>query len=150
MRRALVRASWAHIEGTVFAVKRLLLRACDLGSVDLSAAEREFLSELLVIVDSAGNAKLESKWFDTLSNIKRTFKLDASHFDLDWRPDFGTGGWEQLIQFLDIRHRVTHPKSVEQLDLKDSEAEIYRKAWASSMSFSQACCAAITRRRPEV
>jgi hypothetical protein len=130
MRRALVRASWAHIEGTVFAVKRLLLRACDLGGVDLSARDREFLSELLIIVDSAGNAKLESKWFDTLSNIKRTFKLAASRFDLDWRPDFGTGGWEQLTQLLHIRHRLTHPKSVKQLDVKDSEAKIYREAFA--------------------
>ena len=130
MRRSLVRASWAHIEGTVFATKRLLLRACDLGSVDLFSEEREFLSELLIVVDSAGNAKLHSKWFDTLENIKKTFKLAVSHFDLDWKPDFGTGGWQQLIQLLDIRHRLTHPKSAEQLDLTDSEVGTYRNGFA--------------------
>ena len=130
MRRALVRAAWAHIEGTVFAVKQLVLRACDLGSVELTASDREFLSELLIVVDSVGNAKLESKWCDTLTNVKKTFKLAAACFVLDWRPNFGTQGWQQIIELLEVRHRVTHPKSVEQLELTDEEVEVYRNAFA--------------------
>lgn len=130
MCRALVRGSWAHVEGTVFAIKRLLLRACDLGSVDLSATDRQFLSELVVVVDSAGNAKIENKWFDTLTNIKKTFKLAATHFDLDWKPDFSSAGWQLLIQLLEIRHRLTHPKSFEQLVLTPPEIDLYREGFA--------------------
>lgn len=129
LRRALVRASWAHIEGTIYALKRFVLRACDLGGVDLSVAEREFLSEVRLVVDDSGNAKLETKWPSTLTNIKKTLKLAASVFDLDWKPDLGQG-WQSLATVLKIRHRVMHPKLAADLEVLDTEVEVYRDASA--------------------
>ena len=130
LRRALVRASWAYVEGTTFAIKRFVLRACEFGGVDLSADEQAFLSEMIILVDTTGTATVENKWTNTLGNIKRTLKVASSRFDLDWKPDCGTKGWQKLIALLDMRHRVTHPKSGVELQISDTEVDVYRDAFS--------------------
>ena len=130
LRRIFVRACWSMIEGEVFCVKQLTLRACELGNKSLSAEEHVFLSEVRVLVDENGGAELKHVYNDTLPNLKRALKLAASKFELDWNPNFGTQGWEKLTRSLELRHRVTHPKIAEELIISDSELEIHKDAFA--------------------
>ena len=130
LRRIFVRACWSMIEGEVFCVKQLTLRACELGNKSLSAEEHVFLSEVRVLVDENGGAELKHVYNDTLPNLKRALKLAASKFELDWNPNFGTQGWEKLTRSLELRHRVTHPKISEELIISDSELEIHKDAFA--------------------
>jgi len=126
LRRVLIRSSWSMIEGTVFCAKQLTLRACELGSINLPAGEHVFLSELRFIVDQAGNAKVNSVREDTLSNLKRALKIVALRFDVAWKPDFGGKGWQALTSSLDIRHRLTHPKSSSELEVSDHELSLHQ------------------------
>ena len=130
LRRIFVRACWSMIEGEVFCVKQLTLRACELGNKSLSAEEHVFLSEVRVLVDENGGAELKHVYNDTLPNLKRALKLAASKFELDWNPNFGTQGWEKLTRSLELRHRVTHPKISEELIISDSELEVHKDAFA--------------------
>ena len=125
LRRTFIRASWSMIEGVVFCVKRLTLRACELGSVDLPSDEHLFLSELQFIVDPAGEAKMETRRVDTLSNFKRSLKIAALRFDLLWKPVFSGTGWRDLAESLEIRHRLTHPKSTAECEVSDDELTLH-------------------------
>jgi len=113
------------IEGVVFCVKRLTLRACELGTVGLPSDEHFFLSELQFIVDPAGEAKLETRRVDTISNIKRSLKIAGLRFDLPWKPVFGGTGWRDLAESLDIRHRLTHPKSTAECEVSDDDLTLH-------------------------
>jgi hypothetical protein len=123
LRRMFVRAYWSMIEGEVYCTKQFILHACELGDKSLSAKEHVFLSESRVIVDEEGAASLKYEHIDALSNLKRTLKVAASKFDLDWAPNFSTQGWEKLALSLKLRHRITHPKTAAELDIhKDAFA----------------------------
>lgn len=129
LRRMFVRASWSMIEGEVFCTKQFTLRACELGGKSLSAEEHVFLSETRVVVDENGAAALEHVHSDTLSNLKQTLKIAASKFELDWTPNFGTQDWEKLSRSLELRHRITHPKTTAELTISDSELDMHKDAF---------------------
>ena len=130
LRRMFVRAYWSMIDGEVFCTKQFALRACELGCKSLSAEEHVFLSESRVIVGEKGAASLKHVHIDTLSNLKQTLKIAASKFELDWAPDFSTQGWEKLALSLELRHRITHPKTAAELIVSDSELDIHKDAFA--------------------
>lgn len=129
LRRLLVRSCWAYIEAVVYGLRQVTLAACTLGSVDISARTRSFLSETTIVVNSSGEARIELVRTGTLKNIKLTLKLAAKHFDVEWRPNFGNEGWNQLRQSLELRHRLTHPKSARSLVVENDETESHRDAF---------------------
>ena len=127
-RRIFVRSSWALIEGELYGVKQFTLRACELGGKNVSLDEHRILSERQILVGDSGAAQLKHTYSDTLSNIKSTLKIAVTKFELDWVPDFGTQGWQNLSSSLELRHRITHPKSMAELIFSDGELDIHRYA----------------------
>ncbi len=136
--RAFVRSCWAYVEGVTFAIKRFTFSACVLGKQGLSVDDHEFLADMRFVVDIEGNAELQPAKTRTLGNVKRTFILSAQIFDLDWKPNFGCKGWEDLRDSLQVRHRVTHPKSVAEFAIEpiDIKIQIDGIAWFIS-SFNE-------------
>ncbi len=130
LRRMFVRAYWSMIEGEVFCLKQFTLRSCELGGKSLSAEEHVFLSESRAIVDEKGSALLKHVYVDTLSNLKQTLKISASKFELKWAPDFSTQGWKNISLSLELRHRITHPKTAAELTISDSELTTQKEAFA--------------------
>ncbi len=128
-RRLFVRSCWAMIEGEVFCVKQFALRACELGGKSLSANEHIFLSEIRITVDENGIAELERVHERTLSNLKRTLRIAVSKFEAGWTPDFSGQDWKALFCSLKLRHRITHPKTVGELMISDSELDIHKDAF---------------------
>lgn len=51
-------------------------------------------------------------------------------FELGWIPDFGNQGWVQLRRSLDLRHRITHPKSTAELTITDDELDVHKSGFA--------------------
>ena len=125
-RRILVRACWSHIEAVVFGLKQMVLMACTLGSEDLSAKTQAFLRESEISVDGRGNATVRVVRTDTLKNVKLSLKLASKYFDVPWKPNFRAPAWGQLAESLELRHRLTHPKSAAALFVSDSETEALR------------------------
>lgn len=130
LRRLFVRTCWSMIEGEVFCLKQFTLRACELGNKSLSADEHVFLSESRVVVNEEGGAILKYAYGGTLSNLKQTLKITQSKFELDWTPNFGVQDWEKLRCSLELRDRITHPKTIAELAISDSELDLHRDAFA--------------------
>lgn len=128
-RRVLVRACWAHIEAVIFGMKQMTLRACNLGSADLTANERAFLTETTFVASATGEVAVTVNRIDTLKNLKRTLKLASRFFQVDWKPSFNTTNWRLVYNSLHLRHRLTHPKSTEDLAVEDEEIEDHRNAF---------------------
>ena len=110
LRRAFVRACWAYVEGVTFAVKDFMRVACQFDTERLTQEDHAFLANVRSPIT-----------VDPMENLKRTFRLAAYVFDLAWQPDFGGEGYQALHRSLQIRHRLTHPKSVKAIDVGQSD-----------------------------
>ena len=121
LRRALIRAIWAYIEGNVHALQCYTLRACELGGKDIPIDDRKILSESTIIVNVNGVAEIQNLWADTLTKIKKTLKISCELTGFSWRPDFNDNKWNQLCKSIQDRHRLTHPRKSNNLGVSDEE-----------------------------
>lgn len=127
-RRNHVRMMWAMFEGVIFNIKQFTLVLAVLSDNSLTDEERIFLSDKQYNTTEDGISQEVAVHQPTLSNIKETFKLCARLFDLDWKPNFGDSLWAAVKLSLEVRHRVTHPKKVIQLEITDEEIEFHHDA----------------------
>ena len=130
LRRMFVHSCWVLIEGDIYCVKRFTLRACELGGKILSADEHTFLSEAQMVADGNGIVRQRDVHKGSLENLKETLKIATSKFELQWTPDFGNQGWEQLRHSRDLRDRITHPKTAVELVISDDELDAHRSGFA--------------------
>jgi hypothetical protein len=135
LRRSLVRASWAYVEGLVFGVKRMTLTAVDLGAVEVTRKERRFLTEERFDVSVDGEVNVRGNREGAVENIKRTFKLAAKYFALNWVPQFDESDLERISTSIQLRNRIVHPQSAAGLVIADAELEGHNDAfeWFSTM-----------------
>lgn len=125
-RRSFVRSCWAYVEAVTFSVKQYTFSVCQMGTVNISQDDHAFLGDMLVVVDVEGNIQIQRDPTKTLANVKRTFRLSAQIFGVDWKPNFGSKGWENLRDSLQIRHRLTHPKSVAEVMVSSNDIQIQK------------------------
>jgi hypothetical protein len=130
-RRTLIRTLFAVIEGIVFALKHLILEEHRAGIVDVSYAEYAVLAEKTYRLDSRGHLKGSNSYPSLEGNVKFTFAIYArirgasSGFTIPLGKD---ARWESLRTAIDIRNRLMHPKSTEDLIVSDSEWEAVQAA----------------------
>jgi hypothetical protein len=125
-RRTLVRTMFAWIEGSVFALKREVLEHHELGRLSLSAAECAILREESYTLRDSGAIDVSPSYARLLPNIKFTFPVYArawgKSFEFD-PPLSAELRWQKLHRAHQIRNRLMHPKSIEQLVVSDSDLE---------------------------
>jgi len=126
IRRSFVRSCWAYVEAVTFSVKQYTFSVCQMGTVNISQDDQAFLGDMLVVVDVEGNIQIQRDPTKTLANVKRTFRLSAETFGVDWKPNFGSKGWENLRDSLQIRHRLTHPKSVAEVMVSSNDIQVQK------------------------
>lgn len=114
LRRSFVRASWAYIEAITHALKHMMSILVDAGACDLEPEEVTFL---------------ERSRTETLTNIKETIKLVAKVFSVPERHLGGGADWRHVKPTLKVRDRLVHPKSVESLEVADSEWETHKQGF---------------------
>ena len=100
LRRALVRAAWGLIEGSVWGLHSLI-----------NTAHHYFPDNVIKINDKNGG----------LSNIKLVLKLGSGLIAPEWNPDFSGSGYQSFSKSIKIRHRLMHPKSGADLEISDEE-----------------------------
>lgn len=128
-RRTAIRALTATIDGTIFTLKQLAFVSDGLIGTQLDSEEMEFLREQQI---SPAGRKARLPGFR--DNFKRTFKLFAKVHGTPCSTDFGQKGFEALCATVELRHRVTHPKSFMTFCVKDDESRRAGDAidWLSS------------------
>lgn len=126
-RRAYVRSVFAYMEGTVWLLKQLIIQSVFQSKVVanplhvLSLAELALLSDVSYDVKDSGEPFEKQKFLPLPKNLRLTVsvinRLNKSSIDLviDPKP------WARFKKSLQVRHRITHPKSAAEIDIKDEE-----------------------------
>lgn len=118
-RRELVRTAFAAIEGLHWQLKQdVLVHSLE----DLSPYERSAMSEETYHVDDRGNVNVIPR-FLPLPNAIRLVVQMVKRYRHAYEIDYGHRGWSNLKSAIEIRNRLVHPKTVQDLVVTDKEVE---------------------------
>lgn len=122
-RRALARATFAYIEALIEAIRNELRSTIRSGGgmVELTPKDEETLGFLGVV-------GTPTKFLPVEQGLKRTFKLAAKIWGLDFRLE--TEG-EPFLDFLaakDARNRLMHPRTLHDVEVTDEDMACYTSA----------------------
>lgn len=125
LRRCVVRAIFSFIEAVVECVKVELRSTVRLGyyaEQALTLKERETMGPLAVIGAEAG------KFLPLDQNIKRTFKLAAKMWALNFRLATGDEDFRDLLAAKSARNRLTHPRTFYDIEVTDQDMHCHTVA----------------------
>lgn len=133
-RRQAVRAVFALIEGDTYARKHVALAGDDLAQryaeslniwfePQFSMEERTLLREEQYELKDNGMPKTAQKFLKLLANVRFSFNAYARTIKGSYTLDVSGDGWQSLQRALEIRNRITHPKSTESLHISDSDRD---------------------------
>jgi len=126
-RRAYVRALFAMVEGSVYLLKQTVLSAgVRSRSGLLSVGEYALLIEQSYDLNKKGEINEQVKFLRLPDNLRFTTNCLAKTFDC--KLDLGVGGlnWDNFLTAIEIRNRITHPKSIGEFDISKQEVELVR------------------------
>jgi hypothetical protein len=107
LRRNFVRAACSLIEGYAHCFREMCQVGLATGPGSLSADEAKVLTD--------------ERAFGSTDRVKLTVRAIFRLFELPKTPDFSERGWLQAQQLFNKRHRLMHPKSVEDLAVSDEQ-----------------------------
>lgn len=118
--RSFVRTYFAYVEGVANALRQVTLASLD-GTGVLTVKETDALKEQKRKKSAMGEETLSPAFMPMEDSLKFTFRCYAKiHGIDDYQPELGAG-WESMLASIQIRHRLTHPKSVAALKLTHAE-----------------------------
>lgn len=124
-RRAYIRSMFALIEGTIWVLKQSLLQALDEeNTIHLSPGEREMLSDTTYELKSNGQIKEQTKYLKLTDNLKFTYSMLAKYTPINMKLETSTVEWENFITAINIRNRITHPKTPDDISISDKEIQL--------------------------
>jgi hypothetical protein len=127
-RRVYVRALFAMIEGTIYAMKIALfgIAHSSSNSNKLKVPDLVVLKGSSFDLDDKGEVQEKEKYFRISDNLKFTVKLVnrllLSSIDLG----VGTQNWMHFVRTVKIRNKVTHPKNLNDLSISDKDLDCIR------------------------
>jgi hypothetical protein len=130
-RRLIVRTAMSQIETMCFQLKKYVLFLSPFLHKKINPKDEILLKEEKVEIKGE---KIKSKkvFLETKENLKFAFKLYGwlSDFEFDIKK---SEGWETYKKAIEIRHRITHPKSISDLkvSLKDYDIVVSTYGWFS-------------------
>jgi len=122
-RRSAIRAMFAAIEGGIAHIKQMLLLDAEIAPGSCSPAEMALLREENYSVDERGNSRTRPQFISLPQNIRLTVRLFRKLHGDALDPEFGHPGWQSLGEALKVRHRLTHPRSKEDLAVTTDELQ---------------------------
>ncbi|HYX72555.1 MAG TPA: hypothetical protein VE732_07275 [Nitrososphaera sp.] len=125
-RRNYVRALFAMIEGTIFALKQTTLTGGLSAPKLLSVAELAILQEVSFDLTNKGDVKSQTKFFRMAENLRFTASIVSKVFQCNLELSVGTKDWDNFLKAIEIRNRITHPKSSTEFQVSDEEIKVAR------------------------
>ncbi|WDP88711.1 MAG: hypothetical protein HUN04_02745 [Desulfobacter sp.] len=120
-RRNFIRAVFVFIEGIIFIIKDEIL------TNEKLKREKVFTPEEIMLLKeespsvSRGKARKSTKYLKLAENIRFTIKCFSKANHITNVPNLGGQEWEYLIDSINIRHRVTHPKKASDLEISEND-----------------------------
>lgn len=127
-RRGFIRALFAMIEGSIFVIKQTTLVA-GFSESKLSFAEVALLKEETFELDNKGDIRSQAKFLRIADNLRFTAKSASKVFNCELNLGIGTRDWDDFLELIKIRNRITHPKSSDDFEVSKDEAELARKVF---------------------
>jgi hypothetical protein len=128
-RRTYLRSFFSFVEGVLFA-RRIIVYEYTKDEADspvsnvLSDAERMLLQEIEYTMDDNGSVKVRAQNFQPfLKFLRFTFAVASKHGRKPNSVDYAGVGWAWFRVAHEVRNRITHPKSPEDLAINDSELD---------------------------
>jgi hypothetical protein len=112
-RRFYVRAVFALVEAVVEQHKQLLLDLADRGAVVLPACVRQALSEQTPLVKDNGTVTYREQYLQLERKLRAVYHAAGEALRQPLAVNFGDAGWQSFRAALDVRDRITHPKTYE-------------------------------------
>ena len=127
-RRNFIRVFFSVVEGYIFTMKRFALDAHDRGDVQFSLEELALLHELEFYLDK-GKPKGRQKFLKLEDNFRFAFLMLAKAVGSPFKLDVGNNRWESFKNTMQIRNRITHPKTCADLEVTNKEMTRVKEAW---------------------
>ena len=128
-RRTYVRSFFAAVEGWFNIIATILLLEPILHRVPLTSGEVAVLSDESYEVDEKGAVLARSARFVPLyRRVRLAFALTARTSGSDYVLDVSGRGWKAFRHAIEIRNRLMHPKSIDDLAVTDVEMKTILEA----------------------
>jgi hypothetical protein len=135
-RRTYLRSCFALVDGMLFA-HRTVVQAYTKDAAESplppkwTEAERMLLQEVEYELADNGTVKVRGQKFQPFLKYTRfIFNVPAKHHRKSNPVDYGGSGWQSFRAAYEIRNRITHPKSPDDLLISDGELVHIRAAVA--------------------
>ncbi|MBW0149566.1 hypothetical protein [Marinobacter arenosus] len=130
LRRSVVRAVFSYIEAMIECVKveiRSTIRT-GLYTENLTQKEKDTLGSLAIIGAPSG------KFLPLDQNLKRTFKLAAKVWELDFNLSTDGENFRDFLAAKKARNKLTHPRTVYDIEVTDDDMHCHTVAgmWVQS------------------
>jgi hypothetical protein len=118
-RRELVRSVFAAIEGLHWQLKQDVLQH---PTAELSPHERAAMAEETYNVDERGNVNAMPRFLPLTTAIRLVVQM-VQRYRPTYTVDYGRRGWADLKTAIEIRNRLAHPKTLEDLSVSDKDID---------------------------
>lgn len=119
--RTLFRSYFAFVEGLSFQLRQVTLAS--LGETDvLTSAEISLLREERFQLDRKGTPESRENYQSFLPNLLFSIRCYVKNHGATYLPDLGNNGWESMRKAVEIRDRLTHPKSAPGLEVTNEDS----------------------------
>jgi hypothetical protein len=140
--RTLIRAHFALVEGLSYSLRQVTLASLQ-GTEFLTEAEVALLREERYSIDEKGRPKTAQQFLKFPDSLLFSIRCYVKNHGANFEPDTQHPGWSAMRMAVKVRDRVTHPKTVESLDLSDEDLQSFVDAaawWKMTMLAMFAAC----------
>lgn len=142
-RRIVIRSMASYVEAIANALKGAALSSWS--DESLSPAEQALAADHTYIMKEDGTAHVGVAKSTTSANLLFAFRIYAKAHQANFVLDRSRAGWQDLLAFIKVRDRLTHPKRFS--DLSVSDEEIRRPFVHSTGSMNSSLTCWLTRLR---
>jgi hypothetical protein len=138
-RRTYIKTLFSYIEGITFQYKRIVLEMSSLSfltEIEFSDGEKCLLKEESYSVNNKGEISIIKSKIKTEENLLFCFNMIAKGCGSQSLINKSSKDWGNFITALKIRHRITHPKNITDIEVTDKEILIVAEvaAWFSKQT----------------
>jgi hypothetical protein len=127
-RRTYVRTVFSYIEAWMFATKQMCLSAHRFRHVAYPPADLAILREESYSLARDGEAIVQTKYLKLDKHFRFVFRVFARSVNSNYQLNVQDPGWGAFLQSITLRNRLTHPRSVTDLEVSDEDFETMDRA----------------------
>jgi hypothetical protein len=138
-RRTYIRSIFASIEGTIWLIKQVCLKAKPhRGHRLIGVAEYALLTDHSYELKNNGEPSVQTKHLKLPDNLRFTVNVVQRLFGARLELGVGTTKWDNFLKTVRIRNRVTHPKTAEELTITDEEIALCKEvsSWFNDLAYA--------------